>query len=76
MGPPADVMTDGFFEAVAWPSVTAAYDGVTAGPRDLVLGPCVGPPQEDESSVAIEHSVSPRVTLFDGVSGIFSGCRG
>ena len=75
MGPPADVMTDGFFEAVAWPSVTAAYDGLTAGPRDLVLGPCVCPPKEDESSAAIVHSLSPRVTLFDGVSGIFSGCR-
>ena len=75
MGPPADEMTDGFFEAAAWPSVTAAYDGVTAGPPDLVLGPCVCPPQEDEPSAAIEHSVSRRVTLFDGVSGIFSGLR-
>ena len=73
MGPPADEMTDGFFEAAAWPSVTAAYDGVTAGPRDLVLGPCVCPLQEDESSAAIEHSVSPQVILLDGVSGIPPG---
>ena len=73
-GPPAEDITDGLSEEVDWPCVTAAYEGVIAGPPHWVRGPSVVPPLEAESSGAIEHPASPRVTLLDGVSGIPLGC--
>ena len=73
--PPAEDMTDGLFKEAFGPCVTAAYEGVAAGPREWVVGPCVCPHLEAESSGTIEHSAIPRVTLLEGVSGILPACE-
>ena len=75
VGPPAEDIMDGLFEEADWPCVTAAYEGVVAEPLERVVAPCVFPTLEAESSGIIEHSAIPRVTLFEGVSGILPACK-
>ena len=75
VGPPAQDITDGLIGEVDWPCVTAAYEGVVAEPLERVVAPFVFPTLEAESSGIIEHSAIPRVTLFEGVSGILPACK-
>ena len=55
--------------------MTAAYEGAIGGLVDFDACPFIIPPLMAESGgFMMEHLASPRVTPFDGVSGIFRGC--